>query len=205
MDRERFMLYDECAGELFKSDLNDVFGDVLAEKSFYHEGFYSLALAEVFEQIKSFDDNYFLRTIFMISCGYQLLGNQILQYQDDLNNEDNRHVLRQYEVSKVREAVQYIQQNIERTSSVNDICNEVGLSETKLQEGFKILYNATVNNYINDVRLNLSSQLLRNSDFNISEIVYKVGLTSRSYFSKIFREAYQMTPTEYRQLHIKKA
>ncbi len=205
MDRERFMLYDECSVELFKSDLNDIFGDVLAKKSFYHEGYYSLALAEVFEQIKNFDDNYFLRTIFMISCGYQLLGNQIVQYQDDLNNDDNRHVLRQYEVSKVKDAVQFIQHNIERTSSISDICREVGLSETKLQEGFKVLYNATINNYINNVRLNLASQLLRSSDFNISEIVYKVGLTSRSYFSKIFKEEYQLTPTQYRQMHIKKA
>ncbi|MGC1631244.1 MAG: hypothetical protein WA749_03930 [Gelidibacter sp.] len=80
MDRERFMLYDECPVEPFKSELNDIFGDVSAKKSFYHEGYYSLALAEVFEQIKSFEDNYFLRTIFMISCGYQLLGNQIVQY-----------------------------------------------------------------------------------------------------------------------------
>lgn len=204
MDRERFMLYDECSSELIKSDLNDIFGDVLAKKSFYHEGYYSLALAEVFEQINNFDDNYFLRTIFMISSGYQLLGNQIAQYQDDLNNEDNRHILRQYEVSKVRDAVQFIQQNIEKTNTINDICKEVGLTETKLQEGFKILYGSTINNYINDIRLNLASQLLRSTNFNISEIVYKVGLTSRSYFSKIFKEEYQMTPTEYRQMHIKK-
>ena len=203
LDRERFMLYDECSSELIKSDLNDVFGDVLATKSFYHEGYYSLALAEIFEQIKNFDDNYFLRTIFMISCGYRLLGNQIAQYQDDLNNEENRHVLRQYEVSKVREAVQFIQQNIERTNTISDICSQVGLTEAKLQEGFKILYNATINNYVNDVRLNLASQLLRGTDFNISEIVYKVGLTSRSYFSKIFKEEYNMTPTQYRQAHIK--
>ncbi|HUH27358.1 AraC family transcriptional regulator [Gelidibacter sp.] len=204
MDRERFMLYDECSSDLIKSDLHDIFGDVLAKKSFYHEGYYSLAMAEVFEQIKNFSDNYFLRTIFMISSGYQLLGNQIAQYQYDLNNEENRHILRQYEVSRVREAVQFIHQNIERTNTINDICKEVGLTETKLQEGFKILYGATINNYINDVRLTLASQLLRGTKLNISEIVYKVGLTSRSYFSKIFKEAYQMTPTEYRQLYIKK-
>ncbi len=204
MDRERFMLYDECSADLIKSDLNDVFGDVLAKQSFYYEGYYSLALAEVFEQIKNFDDDDFLRTIFMISCGYQLLGNQIVQYQDDLNNEDNRHVLRQYEVSKVKDAVQFIQQNIERTNSIDDICKAVGLSETKLQEGFKVLYNVTVNTYINNVRLNLAAQLLKSANFNISEIVYKVGLTSRSYFSKIFKEEFRMTPTDYRQMHTKK-
>ncbi|MBA6154174.1 helix-turn-helix transcriptional regulator [Gelidibacter maritimus] len=204
MDREGFMLYDECSSELIKSDLNDIFGDVFAKNSFYHEGYYSLALAEVFEKIKNFDDTYFLRTIFMISCGYQLLGNQISQYQDDQNNEENRHVLRQYEVGKVREAVQFIHQNIERTNTINDLCKEVGLTETKLQEGFKILYNSTINSYINDVRLNLASQLLRSTNLNISEIVYKIGLTSRSYFSKIFKEEYQLTPTEYRQMQTKK-
>jgi len=203
MDRDRFMLNDECSSELIKSELNEIFGDVLAKKSFYHEGYYSLELAEIFDEIKNFNDNYFLRTIFMISCGYQLLGKQIVQYQDDLNNEDNRHVLRQYEVSKVREAVQYIHQNIEKTNTINEICRHVGLTEAKLQEGFKILYNSTINNYINDIRLNLASQLLRSTNFNISEIVYKVGLTSRSYFSKIFKEEYQMTPTEYRQMHHK--
>ncbi|WP_027126356.1 helix-turn-helix transcriptional regulator [Gelidibacter mesophilus] len=203
MDRESFMLYDQCPPEVFKSDLKEIFGDVLAKKSFYHEGYYSLALAEVFEQIKNFNDNYFLRTIFMISSGYQLLGNQIAQYQDDQNNEENRHVLRQYEVSRVKEAVQFIHENIERTNTISDICKEVGLTEAKLQEGFKVLYNSTINNYINDVRMNLASQLLRSTNFNISEIVYKVGLTSRSYFSKIFKEEYQMTPTEYRQKHIK--
>lgn len=203
MDRESFMLYDDCSPELFKSDLQEIFGDVLAKNSFYHEGYYSLALAEVFQNIKKFENNYFLKSIFMISSGYQLLGNQILQYQDDLNNEANRHVLRQYEVSKVKEAVEYIHQNIERTNTISDICNQVGLTEAKLQEGFKIFYNSTINNYINDVRLTLSSQLLRNTNFNISEIVYKVGLTSRSYFSKIFKEEYQMTPTEYRQMHHK--
>src|SRR5690606_28800395 len=204
MDRESFLPYEECSTELIKTELDEIFGDFLAKKSFYHEGYYSLALAEVFEKINNFSDNYFLRTIFMISSGYQLLGNQIAQYQDDLNNEENRHILRQYEVSRVREAVQFIHENIERTNTINDICKEVGLTETKLQEGFKILYGATINNYINDVRLNLASQLLRGTNLNISEIVYKVGLTSRSYFSKIFKEEYQMTPTEYRQLHIKK-
>lgn len=205
MDRERFNLYDECSSELIKSDLNSIFGDVLAKNSFYHEGYYSLELAEVFEDIKRFQDNFFLRSIFMISSGYQLLGKQIVQYQDDLKNEENRHVLRQYEVSQVREAVQFIKHNIEKDFTISDLSKEVGLTEAKLQEGFKILYKVTVNNYINEVRLNLASTLLRDTNFNISEVVYKIGLTSRSYFSKIFREEYQMTPTEYRNIHLKKA
>ena len=135
----------------------------------------------------------------MISCGYQLLGKQILQYQDDLNSDDNRYLLRQYEVTQVNEAAQYINENISKTTSIDEIASKVGLSEGKLQQGFKILYGNTINGYVNDVRIKMSSQLLRSTDFNISEIVYKVGLTSRSYFSKIFKENFGCTPSEYRQ------
>lgn len=203
MDRERFSLYDECASDLIKSDLHALFGDIKATNSFYHEGYYSLALAEIFEAIKSFNDNFFLRHIFMISSGYQLLGKQILQYQDDLNNEDKRHVLRQNEVFKVKQAVQYIKLNLEKNDTIGNIAKEVGLTEAKLQEGFKILFNTTVNNYINDIRLDLASTLLRDTNYNISEVVYKIGLTSRSYFSKLFRDHYQITPTEYRNRYLK--
>ncbi|WP_299391286.1 AraC family transcriptional regulator [uncultured Gelidibacter sp.] len=203
MDRERFLLNDDCASELITSDLHDLFGDIKAAKSFYHEGYYSLALAEIFEDIKSFKDNFFLRRIFMISSGYQLLGNHIVQYQDDLNNEDKQHVLRQNEVFKIKQAVQFIKLNLEKTYNISDIAKEVGLTEAKLQEGFKILFNTTVNNYITDIRLDIASTLLRDKNFNISEVVYKIGLTSRSYFSKIFKDNYQMTPTEYRNRHLK--
>lgn len=202
MDRAKFSLYRECAHEDDSSELDAIFGDIKAKNSFYHEGYYSLALAEIFEQIRNFGSDYFLRTVFMVSSGYRLLGNQIVQYQDDLKNEESRYVLRQYEVSKVKDAVQFIQENIERTTTINDVSKEVGLTEAKLQEGFKMLYNVTINQYINNVRLNLASQLLRGTEYNVSEIVYKLGLTSRSYFSKIFKEEYQMTPTEYRQKHL---
>lgn len=199
MDREQFMNWDDCTSAIVEHELNGIFGDIDAKKVFYHEGYYSLELAEVFDDIKNFDDNYFLKTIFMISCGYQLLGKQILQYQDDLQSVDNRHLLRQSEVSQVSEAAQYINENISITTTIDDIASKVGLSEGKLQHGFKVLYGNTINGYINDVRIKMSSQLLRSTDFNISEIVYKIGLTSRSYFSKIFKENYGCTPTEYRQ------
>lgn len=199
MDREQFMSWDTCTSHIVEHELNGIFGDINAKNVFYHEGFYSLDLAKVFEDIKNFDDNYFLKTIFMISSGYQLLGKQILQYQDDLNSLENRHLLRQHEVYRVNEAAQFINENIERASSIDEIVAKVGLSEAKLQQGFKLLYGNTVNGYINDVRIKISSQLLRNTDLNISEIVYKLGLASRSYFSKIFKDNFGCTPTEYRQ------
>ncbi len=79
------MIWDECSSSLVQHELNEIFGDIEAENIFYHEGYYRLELADIFSQIKNYNDNYFLKTSFMINSGYQLLGKQILQYQDDLH------------------------------------------------------------------------------------------------------------------------
>ncbi len=51
--------------------------------------------------------------------------------------------------------------------------------------------------------MKLAKDLLLNFDYSISEIVYMVGLSSRSYFSKIFRDQYGTSPSEFRKNYIK--
>jgi len=40
---------------------------------------------------------------------------------------------------------------------------------------------------------------MNTSDLNISQIVYSIGFTSRSYFTKIFKEKYVLAPNEYKR------
>ena len=41
--------------------------------------------------------------------------------------------------------------------------------------------------------------MLKNTDLNISQIVYSIGFSSRSYFSKIFKEKYGITPNKFKK------
>ena len=68
-----------------------------------------------------------------------------------------------------------------------------------MQDGFKFLYNRTVTEYIRHIRLESARDLLKTTDLNISQIVYTIGFSSRSYFSKIFREKYGITPNEFKK------
>jgi AraC-like DNA-binding protein len=49
------------------------------------------------------------------------------------------------------------------------------------------------------VRVEKGEELIKTSDMNISQIVYSVGFSSRSYFSKIFRQKYNCSPKEYKE------
>ncbi|MFC0521267.1 helix-turn-helix domain-containing protein [Mesonia maritima] len=72
-----------------------------------------------------------------------------------------------------------------------------GLSKQKLQQGFQLKHQHTINEYIKSKRLELALKLLDEGEKNISEIVYEIGLSSRSYFSKIFKEKYKIAPSTY--------
>lgn len=79
------------------------------------------------------------------------------------------------------------------------LAKRVGLNQNTLQEGFKQLYKKSVNQYIKDSRLEKAKELMETTDLNITEITYQIGINSRSYFSKLFKDKYGMCPKDYIQ------
>lgn len=128
-----------------------------------------------------------------------MLSQEILNYQDSLKEGEKRNVLVRAELKSLLQATNIINDEISNLPTIEIICRRVGLNPGKLQYGFHSLYGLSVNNYVKKIRLQIAMDLLKNSDLSISEIVYKIGLSSRSYFSKIFKEKYGITPSYYKK------
>lgn len=73
-----------------------------------------------------------------------------------------------------------------------------GLNEKALYRRVKTLTGKTTIEYIKYLRMQRAASLLKQKDLSINEVMFMVGFTSASYFSKCFEEAYCMTPSEYR-------
>lgn len=58
--------------------------------------------------------------------------------------------------------------------------------------------------YLNRRRLDTACQLLRDTDYSVSDISSLTGFSSQSYFTQIFRKHYGITPVKYRQSHADK-
>lgn len=54
-------------------------------------------------------------------------------------------------------------------------------------------------NYLIEKRIAESKRLLESSNDSIAQIAVKVGFSSQSYFSQVFKKSTQMTPNEYRK------
>ncbi|GIZ08173.1 hypothetical protein FUMI01_09000 [Flavobacterium sp. UMI-01] len=139
-----------------------------------------------------------VRNLLINSTVYLILALEIEQHKYDLIKADtNYNSLTPSEMVMVKSASEHIKSNPEIQYSLKYLCRKFGLSPFKLQEGFKILHNRTVADFIKNVRVEVAENLIRTSELNITEIVYTVGFTSRSYFSKIFKEKYNCSPKHY--------
>lgn len=65
---------------------------------------------------------------------------------------------------------------------------------------FKRLWGCTPTEYVNSLRLDYAHQLLENTRMGIADICYEVGMESISYFYRLFRSKYGMSPARYRKL-----
>jgi len=198
MDRTEFQINHDCELLSLDNTLETLFRDTTATQAFHYHGNYCVKMANLFKEIDEFDEKEFLRHLFLEGSAYKILTLQLMQYLDDGISAIHRSVLRKFELILVHEAVAFIDNEIMDYISVKKLAAVVGLNTNKLQSGFKLIHDNTVNEYVHNRRLDLGSNMLKNSEMTISEIVYKLGLTSRSYFSKIFKTKYGITPTVYR-------
>lgn len=93
-----------------------------------------------------------------------------------------------------------IEENLEDEElNISYIAAQLNMSHSTLYRKIKALTNLTANEYIRKVRINFAEQLLLTGQYNISEIMYRIGINSSSYFRQCFKEEFGMIPSEYLQ------
>ncbi len=174
--------------------LKELFKDSVSKQQFFYQGNYSIKAADLMEEINIKEHTGFLRSLFLEGKAFEMLVIQIAQYQDDENSDNLPQILRKSDIQKVDYVAKRIQGDLSTNHTVEALAKEAGTNVNKLQEGFKYVYNLTVNKYMQQVKLEAAKEMLMNSERNISEIVTAIGLNNRSYFSKVFKENYGVSP-----------
>jgi len=79
---------------------------------------------------------------------------------------------------------------------VEDLVREMGISHISLHRKLKVISNQTLSQFIREIRLKKAKELLLNEDLTVSEIAYRVGFGSPTYFNKCFHEYFGYPPGE---------
>lgn len=76
----------------------------------------------------------------------------------------------------------------------NELANELGMSHSSLWRKMKAVSKKTVTQFICEVRLQKAMEMIHSEDLTISEIAYRVGFSSPTYFNKCFHKYYGYPP-----------
>ncbi|WP_165823831.1 hybrid sensor histidine kinase/response regulator transcription factor [Pseudochryseolinea flava] len=124
----------------------------------------------------------------------QYFKNELITQPQEKNNKENE------DDRFLKKVMNTIEANISNPDfSVELLSDEMGMSSTHLYRKLKSLTHLSANEIIKKYRIKKASILLKNKEGNISEIMYEVGFSNLSYFSKCFKTEIGTTPKEYQQ------
>ncbi|MDE9781065.1 regulatory protein PocR [Escherichia marmotae] len=101
--------------------------------------------------------------------------------------------------NKMKKALRYIDAHLSDDLRLEDVASHVYLSPYYFSKLFKKYHGIDFNAWVNQQRMASARELLCHSDWSIASIARNLGFSQTSYFCKVFRQTYQVTPQVYRQ------
>lgn len=145
--------------------------------------------------IESDENSYYTRTLMVCYLQEALL--LLMQFYEMISHKtlfaDNNSARNDL----LSEILSYMNKRITEPITIEEICHEFYISRSSLQALFKTHLNTSPKNYLLNIKLQKSKELIRQNQYTISEIAYMLGFSSIHYFSRLFKKYFNTTPSAY--------
>lgn len=145
--------------------------------------------------IESGENSYYTRTLMVCYLQEALL--LLMQFYEMISHKtlfaDNNSARNDL----LSEILAYMNKRITEPITIEEICHEFYISRSSLQALFKTHLNTSPKNYLLNIKLQKSKELIRQNQYTISEIAYRLGFSSIHYFSRLFKKYFNTTPSAY--------
>lgn len=91
-----------------------------------------------------------------------------------------------------------VEKNLDKDEfNIQALATEMGMSHSKLYKKIKAISGQSANAFIRFIRLRKAAELFINSDYNVNETAFYVGIKDIKYFREQFTKTFGMKPSEY--------
>ncbi|MDF4202329.1 two-component regulator propeller domain-containing protein [Maribacter sp. SA7] len=164
------------------------------------------ALSENEDKVKGYDvgaDSYLVKP-FDPSLLKSVIVNTIktrlelkAKFSDEVESEVGLLTHSPIDKELMEQITQIIEDNIDDVDlTTNYLCQELGMSSSKLYRKIKELTDLAPNEFIRTIRLKKSAQLLKTKKYNVSEVTDLIGFNDPLYFSRCFKKQFGFPPSK---------
>lgn len=196
IDRKRYAKRAECFLKETPKQLAALFKDVEAKKSFCYQGQYSICMAACIRKIMQDKNIGLTRSVFLESKILELFSMQIKQYKEDVDFSGRLVVLKSDDIEKIKVAKNMLIADLTQSPTIAQLAKLAAINRQKLKVGFKQIFDATINKYLLNERMEQAAILLLKG-FNVRETATRVGYRNQSHFARRFKEKYGLLPKDY--------
>ncbi len=97
--------------------------------------------------------------------------------------------------------VDYIRQHYEENITRNTLAEMVHFSPEYVGKTFKKQTGSSINDYVNQLRIEEAKRLLKGTDNKVIDIALMVGFENMPYFSSVFKKYTGYSPAEYKKIY----
>ncbi len=104
-----------------------------------------------------------------------------------------------YDDKLMKSVMEVMEQNIDNSDlTVDELVSKIGIGRSVFFKKLKSLTGLAPIEFIREVRVKRAAQLIESGEYTISQVTYMVGCNDPRYFSRIFKQRFGVTPSEYR-------
>ncbi|BDD01915.1 AraC family transcriptional regulator [Persicobacter psychrovividus] len=116
-------------------------------------------------------------------------------YLDQMAKDQHSHFIHQDDLKLIIEAEQRLMDMAFEDISIKNLAEDLSVGIRKLQRLFKAYHGVDMTTYRKHIRMEQSRQMIAQQSLSITEICYKMGYSSVSHFSKIFKDHFGVSPS----------
>lgn len=102
-------------------------------------------------------------------------------------------------LEKMKTVLKYVEEHYTEKLTIDDMAKLTFYSKSHFMKFFKVHMGTGFTEYLNDYRLTMAARLLKSSDESILMIAEESGFDNLSYFNRIFKRKYGVSPGSYRK------
>jgi AraC family transcriptional regulator, arabinose operon regulatory protein len=100
--------------------------------------------------------------------------------------------------SKVQMIVSFLETNLHRRLSSNEMAGSIDLSRTHVCRLFKAETGVSPGQYLQQIRMQKAARLLATTGMSVKQIAGEVGYSDKALFARHFKKTHGITPSAYR-------
>ena len=128
---------------------------------------------------------------------YENIYLQLRQYIEASTHRHRRVVREEQRIEIIRNAHDILLSRLQDSPTIPELAKMAGINQQTLKQGFRQLYGMTINQYLNERRLEQAGILIRGGKMTLGEVAHAVGYANGGYFSRRFKEKYGVTPKQF--------